>query len=211
MIGAVPLTGPGKAASRGARPLGPSWREKGWRDDDPPLFVAMTDLDEFLLIGQVAAPFGVRGQIKVKSYTDRPDHLRRSVRTVYLGDERTPLTLTRVIEHKPGMLVVTLREITSREAADALRGVEIYIRASEAAPLAEDEYFLHQLIGLSAITEDGQIIGQVREVLETGAGEVLVIARPDLADALVPMVRDFIVTLDIANGRIVIRPIEGLL
>ncbi|MCS6881697.1 MAG: ribosome maturation factor RimM [Oscillochloridaceae bacterium] len=171
----------------------------------------MTNLDEFLLIGQITAPFGVRGQIKVKSYTDRPDHLSRSVRTVYLGDERTPLTLTGVIEHKPGMLVVTLREITSREAADALRGVEIYIRASEAAPLAEDEYFLHQLIGLSATTEDGQIIGQVREVLETGAGEVLVIARPDLADALVPMVRDFIVTLDIANRRIVIRPIEGLL
>ncbi len=173
----------------------------------------MTDLspDEFLLIGQIAAPFGVRGQIKVKSYTDRPDHLSRNVRTVYLGDQHTPLTLTGVIEHKPGILVVTLREITSREAADALRGAEIYIRASEAAPLAEDEYFLHQLIGLRASTEDGQSIGQVREVLETGAGQVLVISRPGHTDALVPMVRDFILTLDIANGRIIIRPIEGLL
>ncbi|MCX7789692.1 MAG: ribosome maturation factor RimM [Chloroflexaceae bacterium] len=167
--------------------------------------------DEFLLIGQIAAPFGVRGQIKVKSFTDRPEHLSRHVRTGYLGDQHTPLTLTGVFEHKPGLLVVTLREITSREAADALRGIEIYIRASEAAPLAEDEYFLHQLIGLQASTEDGQVIGQVREVLETGAGEVLVIARPDHADALVPMVRDFIVTLDIANGRVIIRPIEGLL
>ncbi|MFQ3660846.1 MAG: ribosome maturation factor RimM [Chloroflexaceae bacterium] len=173
----------------------------------------MTDLspDEFLLIGQIAAPFGIRGQIKVKSFTDRPDHLSRHVRTVYLGDQHTPLTLSGVIEHKPGVLVVTLREVTSREAAEALRGVEIYIRAGEAAPLAEDEYFLHQLIGLRASTEDGQVIGQVREVLETGAGEVLVIARPDHPDALVPMVRDFIVALDIPGGRIVIRPIEGLL
>lgn len=167
--------------------------------------------DELLLIGQIAAPFGVRGQVKVKSYTDRPDHVRRHVRNVYLGPDRVAYTLTHVIEHKPGILIFSLREITSREAADALRGTEIYIREAEAAPLAEDEYFIHQLVGLNAFTVDGQALGQVREVLETGAGEVLVITRPGSSDALVPMVRDFIAELDLPGGRIVIRPIEGLL
>jgi len=167
--------------------------------------------DELLLIGQVAAPFGTRGQLKVKSYTDRPEHLRRHVRIVYLGKERTPHTLTGVFEHKPGLLILSLREITSRAAADDLRGCEVFIREAEAAPLAEDEYFLHQLVGLVAVTVAGEALGQVREVLETGAGDVLVISRPGSADALVPMVRDFIAELDIPGGRIVIRPIAGLL
>lgn len=173
----------------------------------------MTDRpsDEFLLIGEIAAPFGVRGQVKVRSYTDRPDYINRHVRTVYVGDQRVALTLTRLVEHKPGFLIASLREITSRDAAEALRGVSLYIRAVEAAPLAEGEYFLHQLIGLAVFTEDGQFVGEVREVLETSANEVLVIARQGYADALVPMVRDFITTLDFTAGRIVIRPIEGLL
>lgn len=170
-------------------------------------------MDDLLLIGQIFAPFGVRGQLKLKAITDRPDHIARVVRTVYLqhGSTLTEHTLTRLHEHKPGLLILTLREVTDRDAAEALRGAEVYIRESEAAPLDEDEYFLHQLVGLIAFTNTGITIGTVREVLTTGAGEVLVIAREGQPDALVPMVRQFIAELDLANQRIVINPLEGLL
>ncbi|MEI8165704.1 MAG: ribosome maturation factor RimM [Chloroflexales bacterium] len=169
--------------------------------------------DEFLLIGLIVAPFGVKGELKLKAFTDRPEHIARKVRTLYLqqGNERSEYTLARLHEHKPGLLILTLKEIKDREAGDALRGAEVYIREAEAAPLAADEYFLHQLIGLNAVTVAGQPIGKVRQVLETGAGEILVIARPDQPDALVPMVRDFIAKLDIPGGQVVISPIEGLL
>jgi 16S rRNA processing protein RimM len=169
--------------------------------------------EEFLLIGLIVAPFGVKGQLKLKAFTDRPDHIARRVRTLYLqqGSERSEHTLARLHEHKPGLLILTLKEIKDREAADALRGAEVYIREAEAAPLAADEYFLHQLVGLNAVTVAGQPIGKVRQILETGAGEILVIARPDQPDALVPMVRDFIASLDIPGGQVVITPIEGLL
>jgi 16S rRNA processing protein RimM len=167
--------------------------------------------EELLLIGQIGAPFGVRGQVKVKSFTDRPDHIARHVRTLLIGEERAPYTLRRLSVHKPGLLIAELQGVTTREAADELRGAEIYIRAAEAAPLASDEYFLHDLVGLEALTAEGQPIGTVREVLETGAGEVLVIAREGQGDALVPMVSDFIAELDIAGGKVLIRPIEGLL
>jgi 16S rRNA processing protein RimM len=167
--------------------------------------------EELLLIGQIGAPFGVRGQVKVKSFTDRPDHIARHVRTLFVGDERTEYTLRRLSVHKPGLLIAELQGITTRDAADELRGAEIYIRAAEAAPLATDEYFLHDLVGLKVETADGQPVGTVREVLETGAGEVLVITRPGQSEALVPMVRDFIAELDISGQRVVINPIEGLL
>jgi 16S rRNA processing protein RimM len=167
--------------------------------------------EELLLIGQIGAPFGVRGQVKVKSFTDRPDHIARHVRTLLIGKERVEYTLRRLSVHKPGLLIATLQGVTTREAADELRGAEVYIRAAEAAPLAADEYFLHDLPGLEALTTEGQVIGKVREVLETGAGEVLVIARQGQSDALVPMVNDFIAELDIPGGKVVIKPIEGLL
>lgn len=169
--------------------------------------------DDLLLIGFVAAPFGVRGQLKVKGFTDRPDYIARHVRTLYLqlAGQQSAYQLARLHEHKPGLLIMTLQGVSDRNAADALRGAEIYIREADAAPLDTDEYFIHQLIGLKALTPDGQPIGTVREVLTTGAGEVLVIARPDQPDALVPMVRDFIASLDLAAGQVVINPIEGLL
>jgi 16S rRNA processing protein RimM len=167
--------------------------------------------EDLLLIGTVVAPFGVRGQFKVKALTDRPEHIARHVRTLFLGPERTEHTLKRLFEHKPGLLVAELQSVTTREAAEELRGAEIYIRAADAAPLAADEFFLHDLVGLAVSLEDGTAVGTVREVLETGAGNTLVIARQNQGDALIPLVRDFIVALDIPGGTVVVRPIEGLL
>ncbi|NTU84049.1 MAG: 16S rRNA processing protein RimM [Chloroflexales bacterium] len=169
--------------------------------------------DELLLIGLVVAPFGVKGQVKLKAFTDRPDHIARRVHTLYLklSGQTSEQTLVRLHEHKPGLLILTLQGINDREAADALRGAEVYIREADAAPLAKDEYFIHQLIGLAAVTADGQPIGKVRQVLETGAAEVLVVTRPGQPDALIPMVHDFIASLDIPGGQVVITPIEGLL
>lgn len=172
-----------------------------------------SDMDDLLLIGLIVAPFGVKGQLKLKAFTDRPDHIARKVRTLYLqlGKQRAEHTLIRLHEHKPGLLILTLKGVDDRDAADELRGAEVYISTADAAPLAEDEYYLHALVGLEAVTAEGQPIGKVREVLETGAGEVLVITRPGQPDALIPMVRDFVARLDIPAGQVVITPIEGLL
>lgn len=168
-------------------------------------------MDEWLLVGAIAGPFGIKGQVKLKSFTDRPNHLIRHIRTLYLGDDHTPYRLIRALEHKPGLLVLTLASVATRDAADDLRGVEVFIRAAEAAPLAADEYFLHDLPGLNVFTTDGAAVGAVKDVLVTGANDVLVIARAGQPDALVPMVHEFVVELDVPGGRVVIKPIAGML
>jgi 16S rRNA processing protein RimM len=123
--------------------------------------------DDTLLIGQIVAPFGVRGQVKMRTYTAHVEHLRRRIRTVYIGDERREYPLSGLIEHKPGLLVLSLGGVTNREAAEDLRGAEVAIRERDAAPLEEGEYFIHQLYGLNVVDEQGSEIGHVREVLET--------------------------------------------
>lgn len=167
--------------------------------------------DDLLLIGTVVAPFGVKGELKLKSLTDRPDLLGRRIRTIFVGKARTPHTIARAYEHKPGLVVLALQGVGDRDAAEELRGEEIYIREADAAPLAEGEYFVHQLYGLRVLGEDGDEIGTVREVLTTGANDLLVVARKGQPDALIPMVKDFVAELDIPGGKVVIRPIEGLL
>jgi 16S rRNA processing protein RimM len=166
---------------------------------------------EFLLVGNIVASFGVRGQVKLKAITDRPDHLERRIRTLYVGKEFVPYQLKSLFEHKPGLLILTLEGVTTREAADELRTSEVYILEREAAPLREGEYYIHQLYGLQVFTEAGDLIGKVREVITTGAQEILVITRTGQSDALVPMVHEIVTELDIPGGKATIRPLEGLL
>ncbi|OAN49689.1 16S rRNA processing protein RimM [Chloroflexus islandicus] len=168
-------------------------------------------MDDLLYIGALGAPFGVRGQIKLHSISSHPEYLIRHLRTVFIGPKRIPHQVTRLFLHKPGLLIIQLQSVTDRDAAADLRGAEVYIAAADAAPLAADEFFYHDLIGLQAVTETGDAIGEVREILETGAGEIAVIARNGRPDALVPMVRDFIIAIDLVGRQLVIRPIDGLL
>jgi 16S rRNA processing protein RimM len=167
--------------------------------------------ENLLYIGTIVSVFGLRGQVKVRSATDHPDHLARNVKQVYLGPAHTPYQLTSVFEHKPGLLIMALRGVTNRDEAEDLRNTDVYIRQQDAAPLAEDEYFLHELDGLQVELTDGAVLGQVREVIQTGANEVLVVTRPGQADALIPLIRDVVEQLDIAGGRVVVRLIDGLL
>ncbi|NNJ13485.1 16S rRNA processing protein RimM [Chloroflexales bacterium ZM16-3] len=167
--------------------------------------------EDMLLIGVIAGPFGIKGLVKMKSFTDQPEYLRRRLRQIFVGKKLTPYTLTKLHEHKPGVLLLTLDGIATREAVDELRGSDVFIRRTDAAPLGSDEYYIHDLIGLQASTVDGQDLGTVREVIETGVHEVLVVTRPGQSDALIPLVREFIAELDIPGRRVVVRPIEGLL
>lgn len=167
--------------------------------------------DEVLLIGTVIDAFGLRGEVKVRSVTDRVDHLRRHVQTVFVGAERRPFALQHVHAPKAGVLILTLGGVTDRTAAEALRGAEVSIRESDAAPLDVDEYFIHQLYGLRVVESSGAEIGIVREVLQTGANDVIVVERRGRSDTLLPMIHEVVERLDMAAGQIVVRLLPGLI
>lgn len=167
-------------------------------------------LDDLLLVGQITLPHGVRGQLKLHTITSRPEHLQR-VKTVFIGEGLTPYSLRRAAVHKGAVMIVTLAGVDTREGAEALRGQEVYMRQNDAAPLDEDEYFLHDLPGLNVQTTAGTVVGVVKEVIETGANEVLVVTRPEGGEVLIPMIKDIVKQLDLAGGLVMIDPIPGLL
>jgi 16S rRNA processing protein RimM len=159
-----------------------------------------------LTIGTILAPHGVRGEFKVRLQTDEPEHLL-TLKRIYLGDETAPRTILGARLHA-GNALMRVQGISSPETVARLRGTPLRIRGSDARPLAPDEYFLYQMVGLEAFDEAGHRLGQVTDLIETGANDVLVITPPDGgADILLPSHPDVVIAMEPAAGRIVVRPL----
>jgi 16S rRNA processing protein RimM len=159
-----------------------------------------------LTIGTILAPHGVRGEFKVRLQTDDPEHLL-TIKRLYLGDETTPRTVLGARLHA-GNALIRLQGISTPETVERFRGTPLRIRGADARPLAANEYFLYQMIGLEVFDERGNRLGQVTDLIETGANDVLVIAPDDGGtDILLPSHPDVIVDMDPAAGRIVVRPL----
>lgn len=177
---------------------------------------APPDADELLLIGRVGKTHGLRGEVKVIPETDDPERFR-VLDAVYVGPSPQeavayPLASVRFQQTKRGLTVLAhFGGIDTVDAAAALRGKEVYASADDLPPLDEDEFFLHDLVGLEVIDEeDGTTLGTVRDVLELPTHPVLVVARPGRPDALVPAVPAFLADVDLDAGRLTITAIEGL-
>lgn len=157
-----------------------------------------------MTIGTILGTHGIRGEFKVRLQTDDPEHLL-TLKRIYLGNEATPRTVLGVRLHA-GNALMRLQGISSPETVERFRGTPLRIRGSDARPLAADEYFLYQMVGLEAFDEAGNRLGRVTDVMETGANDVLVIA-PEAggADLLLPSHPDVVIEMDPGAGRVVVR------
>lgn len=167
--------------------------------------------DELLLIGEVINVVGLRGDVRLRLISTQPQFLAETHPMLYSSDGQRSFRLRRLVHYKNDIYTATLGGIATRDLAEAMRGTELYMRQADIAPLAADEYFLHDLIKMNVVDNNNNLIGTVREIISTGASDVLVITRVGLPDALVPMVKAFVSHLDVPNKRIVITPIPGLI
>lgn len=152
---------------------------------------------------------GVRGEVRVRPHTDLPERFTW-LETVYVGEvDPRPLAVEGVRFHKD-LVLLKLGGYDSREEAAALKGELLQVPMTEAIPLAEDEYFLYQLIGLAVVTDEGESLGELVEVLETGANNVFVV-RGERGDILLPDTSEVIVDIDFENGRLTVHLLPGLL
>jgi 16S rRNA processing protein RimM len=169
----------------------------------------------YLLVGQVLRPHGVRGEVKVRILTDYPERLRLHTH-LYLGPTAAEGAVQRytveAIRIQQDTLRLKLDGCDDRNAADALRGLFVQIPLEAAVPLEEGEYYYFQLIGVQVETEDGQILGEIVDVIETGANDVFVVRdKWGGEEVLLPDIPDVILALDIAAQRMTVRPLPGML
>ncbi len=164
---------------------------------------------EWAAVGEVTAPFGTHGELKVRPLTDFPERFTHT-RTVHIGDERTPHAIEAARVRGP-QVVLRLAGVASVEAAEKLRGATLWIPASELLPLPEDTYYLHDLIGLRVRHVDGRTLGIVSDVL-TGTGNDLLVVRDQRtgAETLLPAVKEFVKRVNVPAGELLVEPVPGL-
>jgi 16S rRNA processing protein RimM len=160
-----------------------------------------------LAVGRVLRPHGVRGELLLESLTDFPEHLAE-VDTVYLGEPAAPHRLVRARVHR-GQVILQLADCDDRDCAEAYRGQVVSIEAQAAAPLPPGRYYHHQLIGLSVVSDEGEPLGELAEIIETGANDVYVVVGP-AGEVLLPAIDTVILDINLDARRITAHLIEGL-
>jgi 16S rRNA processing protein RimM len=165
-----------------------------------------------LVVGRIGRAHGIRGDVFVDIRTDDPE-TRFAAGSVLVTDpaEAGPLTVADARNHS-GKFVVSFAGYTSRSAAETLRGIRLVIDSDELEPIDDpDEFHDHELVGLAVVLADDTPLGTVSEVIHGPAGELLAVARTGGGEVLVPFIHDFVPEVDIAAGRVVVAPPEGLL
>lgn len=154
-----------------------------------------TSEPEFICIGKIHRAHGIRGDVVMDPMTDFPERIRRG-KTVYVGDSYQALTIARVRDKAP-YLLIGFKEIEDETAASAFRNTYVFVKTADLPKLPDGEYYFHQLIGLEAISVNGEHVGILSEILETGANDVYVIKKDDGTEELVPDVPQFIRLIDV--------------
>lgn len=163
---------------------------------------------ELTCVGAIAGAFGVHGEVRLKSFCAEPAAIAGYGPLVAEDGRSFAVRLVRPIT---GAFAARLTGVATREEAEALKGTRLYAPRDRLPPLADDEFYHADLIGLSVVDAGGAPLGTVRAVLDHGAGDILEIARPGRPDLLLPFTRAAAPTVDIAGRRIVADPPEGLL
>jgi 16S rRNA processing protein RimM len=168
--------------------------------------LAKTSQPEFLVIGRILAPYGAKGEVKVKVLTDFPERFDPQ-EVVYI--EGTP-TAIESSHHQKGNVEVKLAGVDSIEAAQGLCGKLLEIHRHQAKSLPQGEYYHFQLVGLEVWTTQGELLGKVATVLETGSNDVYLVQGPR-GEILIPAVEDVVKSIDLTKGCMVVEAVKGIL
>ena len=208
-VAEAPATAPGpevvKASSGpkrqpvGPQKIGPLAFSEGPEPDAPLSKVR-------LAVGTIVGAHGIDGEMKMRLSTDDPQHLL-TIKHVYLDDAPRAKSIVSVRFHA-GMALIKLHGVWSREEAKALAGTTVRIAGKDARPLEPGEFYLYQMVGLAVFDEAGEKLGDVIDIMETGANDVFVIKPVDGGkEFLLPNHPDTVPVIDPANRRMVARPL----
>ena len=163
--------------------------------------------DSLVLVGEITAPFGVRGELKMRPFLSRVEalpHIPGGVHLRYPGGREETRRMTGARQHQD-VVLATFEGVPDRDAADGLRNVQVLVRREDLPPLPEGEYYEQDLLGLHVVTDAGRDLGIIEQVHYYPANDVY-----ETADAMIPAVEEFVMEVNLAERRLVVRDVPGL-
>lgn len=166
---------------------------------------------DWINIGYIRKPHGLKGCVRVEGLSDAPDRFADLDRidVELKGGLRESLEIERCNRDGNGFRM-KFRGIDSADHAERLRGAYVQVPGEEVAPLPLDAYYVFELEGCTVVSDEGEEIGILREVMSMPANDVFMVNTPN-GEAMIPAVRDIVVELDPGEARVVIRKIPGLI
>lgn len=168
----------------------------------------MSEQKQYLEIGQIVAPQGIKGEVRVQPWCDSATFFEQ-FRVLYFEEGKTPVTVEKARGQK-SVAVLKLQGVNDMESANLLRGKVLWCARSD-VQLSERTYFVQDLIGLSVVDADDESIvyGKLSEVSATGANDVYHIENAGKV-TLIPAIRQVVISTELENGVMRIRPLKGL-
>lgn len=165
---------------------------------------------DLIKIGQITAPHGVRGEVRVYPLTDFPERFT-TLRQVLLGPDARPVGV-RCKGTVKNLIILSIDGVEDRDQAEKLRLQYVQVPKSEVPPLPEGHYYVFDLVGLDVVDPDGKHLGKLVEVsTDSPAHDIYVVETAPRKRYMVPAVKTFVKEIDLPGGRIVVQPIPGLL
>jgi 16S rRNA processing protein RimM len=161
----------------------------------------------YLSVGFLRRPHGVQGEIIMDLHTDFPERMKKG-RKVFVGEEHKPMTLTNVRPHQLGLLV-KFSDVDTPEEAGLYRNHWVYVQTKD-VPLPDGQFYKHELLGIKVRDENDSPLGELVEILETGANDVYVVRDDSGKEILLPAIPSVILDLDIDRGLLKVHLLEGL-
>lgn len=166
-------------------------------------------MEDYLMVGVIANTHGVRGEVKVYPTTDDVNRFKK-LKEIYMGDEKAPLHIQSV-KFQKNMVILGFKEYTSLNEVEDLRNKELFVDRAHAVKLQKDEYFISDLIGIEVVTDEGKTLGEVQDVLQTGANDVYVVKTTDGKEVLLPAIKECVLNVDMNERVMSVHIMEGLL
>jgi 16S rRNA processing protein RimM len=160
-------------------------------------------------VGKLRRPHGVHGEIIMDVLTDFPERLKPG-RKMVVGVGRTPVQIRSVRGHDQ-VLLIAFRGYDTPEQAGVFRNQILYTRAADQPPLEEGEYYHHELIGLKVFDEQGLALGELVEIMETGANDVYVVRPDNDPEILLPAIDDVVLEIDLGKKTMRVHVLPGLI
>jgi 16S rRNA processing protein RimM len=161
------------------------------------------------VVAQVLAPHGIRGELKCRIVTDFPQQRFKRGNEVIIGEQRHSIQSARI---QGQIVLLRLLDVADRTVADTFRGKDVLIRREDAVQLPKGQFYWYEVIGLTVIdSTTDQPLGQVAEILETGANDVYVVKTPFGKEILVPAIKDVVQSIEPDTGQMLIVPLPGMI
>lgn len=168
-------------------------------------------MEDMLQVGVITQTHGVRGEVKVFPTTDDVNRFKKLKQVILdTGKETMPLEIQSVKFFKQ-FVILKFKGIDNINDIEKYKRCSLYVTREHAVPLEEDEYFIADMIGMEVCTEDGNIFGTLKDVIETGTNDVYVIESAEHGEVLVPAIKECIRSVDIEKGQMMIHLMDGLI